>query len=128
MENITINLVAVVLLLIANGFFVAAEFALVKARGFRIETLANEGRASAKLTVRIQQNLEAYLAACQLGITMASLGLGWVGEPAVAALLEPFFHSLGVPEAMLHTSAFLNYLAWQKRLMRMFSLMMKSKD
>ena len=107
MENITLNLVAVVLLLIANGFFVAAEFALVKARGFRIETLANEGHATAKLTVRIQQNLEAYLAACQLGITMASLGLGWVGEPAVAALLEPFFHSLGVPEAMLHTSAFI---------------------
>lgn len=107
MENISLNLVAVVLLLIANGFFVAAEFALVKARGFRIETLANEGSATAKLTVRIQHNLEAYLAACQLGITMASLGLGWVGEPAVAALLEPLFHSFGVPETMLHTSAFI---------------------
>lgn len=107
MENITLNLVAVIVLLVANGFFVAAEFALVKARGFRIETLANEGRPSAKLTLRIQHNLEAYLAACQLGITMASLGLGWVGEPAVAALLEPLFHSLGVPDAMLHTSAFI---------------------
>lgn len=107
MDNISLNLVAVVVLLIANGFFVAAEFALVKARGFRIEALANEGSATAKLTVRIQQNLEAYLAACQLGITMASLGLGWVGEPAVAALLEPLFHSFGVPETMLHTSAFI---------------------
>lgn len=107
MENITLNLVAVIVLLVANGFFVAAEFALVKARGFRIETLANEGRPAAKLTLRIQHNLEAYLAACQLGITMASLGLGWVGEPAVAALLEPLFHSLGVPDALLHTSAFI---------------------
>jgi len=107
MENISLNLIAVVLLLIANGFFVAAEFALVKARGSRIEILANEGSASARLTVRIQQNLEAYLAACQLGITMASLGLGWVGEPAVAALLEPLFHSFGVPDAILHTTAFI---------------------
>jgi CBS domain containing-hemolysin-like protein len=107
MENISYNLVAVVVLLAANGFFVAAEFALVKARGFRIESLANEGRSTAKLTLRMQHNLEAYLAACQLGITMASLGLGWVGEPAVAALLEPLFHRMGVPETILHTSAFI---------------------
>ncbi len=107
MENISINLVAIIVLLAVNGFFVAAEFALVKARGFRIESLANEGSATARLTLRIQQNLEAYLAACQLGITMASLGLGWVGEPAVAALLEPLFHSLGVPDAILHTAAFI---------------------
>ncbi len=101
------NLIAIVLLLAANGFFVAAEFALVKARGFRIETLANGGSAAARLTLRIQADLEAYLAACQLGITMASLGLGWVGEPAVAALLEPLFHRMGVPEAVLHSSAFI---------------------
>ena len=67
------SIIAVVLLLAANGFYVAAEFALVKARGFRIETLAAEGSATAKLTVRIQANLESYLAACQLGITMASV-------------------------------------------------------
>ena len=91
MEHISLNLLAIIVLLVANGFFVAAEFALVKARGFRIEALASEGRSTAVLTLRIQQNLEAYLAACQLGITMASLGLGWVGEPAVAALLEPLF-------------------------------------
>ncbi len=105
--NTTASLVAVVLLLVANGFFVAAEFALVKARGFRIEALANGGSAAARLTMRIQGELEAYLAACQLGITMASLGLGWVGEPAVAALLEPMFHAMGVPDAMLHTIAFI---------------------
>ncbi len=101
------NLAAIVALLAINGFFVAAEFALVKARGFRLENLAATGSAAAQLTVRIQTNLEAYLAACQLGITMASLGLGWVGEPAVAALLEPMFAAMGVPDAVLHTSAFL---------------------
>jgi CBS domain containing-hemolysin-like protein len=107
MQDITINLIAVVLLLAINGFFVAAEFSLVKARGFRLEGLAQGGSAGAQLTVRIQENLESYLAACQLGITMASLGLGWVGEPAVAALLEPLFTLLGVPEQVLHTTAFI---------------------
>lgn len=105
--EVTINLAAVLLLLAANGFFVAAKFALVKARSFRIANLAEEGRASARLTLRIQGDLEAYLAGCQPGITMASLGLGWVGEPAVAALLEPLFRALGVPDALLHTSAFI---------------------
>jgi CBS domain containing-hemolysin-like protein len=100
------NITAIVLLLAANGFYVAAEFALVKARGFRIQALSNEGNAAARLTVRIQQNLESYLAACQLGITMASLGLGWVGEPPVAAILEPMFTRMGVPESMIHMRAF----------------------
>ncbi len=104
--DITSSFIAVVLLLVANGFFVAAEFSLVKARPFRVRGMADAGSAAAKLTVRIQSNLEAYLAACQLGITMASLGLGWVGEPAVAALLEPLFHALGIPESVLHTTAF----------------------
>ena len=107
MNTLTFNLIAVILLLVANGFFVAAEFALVKARGFRLETYAGEGSSAARLTLRIQANLESYLAACQLGITMASLGLGWVGEPAVAAILEPLFQRLGVPDTILHTSAFL---------------------
>ncbi|MBT8430292.1 MAG: hemolysin family protein [Gammaproteobacteria bacterium] len=105
--DITISLVAVVLLLAANAFFVAAEFALVKARGFRIEALADQGSAAARLTMRIQHNLEAYLAACQLGITMASLGLGWVGEPTVAAMLEPLLSSADLPPQMVHTIAFL---------------------
>ncbi|MGB5324539.1 MAG: hemolysin family protein [Pseudomonadales bacterium] len=101
------SLIIIVVLLALNGFFVAAEFALVKVRGFRVERLASQGSANARMTMRILGNLEAYLAACQLGITMASLGLGWVGEPAVAAILEPLFHSMGMPEAMLHTVAFL---------------------
>ena len=96
----------VVLLLAANAFFVAAEFALVKARGLRIAALAEKGDLRARLTVQILTHLEAYLAACQLGITMASLGLGWVGEPAVAALLEPLFHAIGLSDAVLHTVSF----------------------
>jgi len=106
MQDISFNLIAVVLLLAANAFFVAAEFSLVKARGFRLESAAKGGSARALLTVRIQNKLESYLAACQLGITMASLGLGWVGEPAVAALLEPLFSMWGMPDAILHTAAF----------------------
>lgn len=104
-----LSLIAVVLLLVANAFFVAAEFALVKVRPVRLEMLAEEGGPRAKaarLTVRIMKELEAYLAACQLGITMASLGLGWVGEPFVAALLEPLFLAAGLPEALLHTVSF----------------------
>lgn len=106
MDNVS-NITAIVLLLAANGFYVAAEFALVKARGFRIEALSSGGSSAAKLTVKIQANLEAYLAACQLGITMASLGLGWVGEPAVAAILEPMFKEMGMSESMIHTTAFI---------------------
>lgn len=101
-----LSLIAVVLLLAANAFFVAAEFALVKVRAMRVETLAAAGSARASLAGRILKHLEAYLAACQLGITMASLGLGWVGEPAVAAVLEPVFRMAGLSEQILHTVAF----------------------
>lgn len=101
------SLLIILVLLTLNAFFVAAEFALVKVRGFRVDKLAVEGSATARMTTRILGNLEAYLAACQLGITMASLGLGWVGEPAVAALLEPLFRELGMSEKVLHTTAFL---------------------
>jgi CBS domain containing-hemolysin-like protein len=102
-----LSILAVVLLLAANAFFVAAEFALVKVRAIRLEALAEAGSRQARLAIRILSHLEAYLAACQLGITMASLGLGWVGEPAVAAVLEPLFRSLGLGEPLLHTIAFL---------------------
>lgn len=104
----TINLVVVVFLLAANAFFVAAEFALVKACEFRIDHIANEGGIAARLTRDMQGNLESYLAACQLGITMASLGLGWVGEPAVEALLRPLLEPLELSEKTLHTVSFLS--------------------
>src|SRR6201988_2240879 len=85
---ITIKLLAVLLLVAANGFFVAAEFALVGVRASRIETLANQGSRAAKRLMQFLHNLNAYLSACQLGIPLASLALGWIGEPAVAHLLE----------------------------------------
>ena len=107
MQNTTIAIFLIILLLAANGFFVAAEFALVKSRGFRIQSRADHGSRAARLTVKIQTQLESYLAACQLGITMASLGLGWIGEPAVAALLEPLFHKMGLGDQLLHTVSFL---------------------
>ena len=107
MDGSALTLISIVVLLVLNGFFVAAEFALVTAKGFRIEALMNEGSATARMTYRIQQQLEAYIAACQLGITMASLGLGWIGEPAVAALLEPVFHAMGLSEQLLHTLSFI---------------------
>jgi CBS domain containing-hemolysin-like protein len=93
-------------LLAANAFYVAAEFALVRARAFRINALAEDKRFGAALTQRMLKNVEAYLACCQLGITMASLGLGWVGEPTVSALLEPALLPTGMPEETIHLIAF----------------------
>src|SRR5215475_8498394 len=102
---ITIKLLAVLLLVAANGFFVAAEFALVGVRSSRIETLANQGSRTAKRLMELLQNLNAYLSACQLGITLASLGLGWIGEPAIARLLEGPL-SGRVPDWWRHAIAF----------------------
>ncbi|MET0545354.1 MAG: hemolysin family protein [Caulobacterales bacterium] len=101
------NLFVAFALLIANAFYVAAEFALVKSRGFRVDAMAEEKRFGAKLAQRMLKNLEAYLACCQLGITMASLGLGWVGEPTVSALIEPLLTSLGMPQDTIHLIAFI---------------------
>ena len=101
------NLTIAILLLAINAFFVAAEFALVKLKSFRVDALAESGSRTAKLTQKIHRNLEPYLAACQLGITMASLGLGWVGEPTVAAILEPLLHPFNMSETMVHTISFL---------------------
>src|SRR4030095_6269063 len=84
---ITVKLLAVVLLVAANGFFVAAEFAFVGVRTSRIETLVAQGSRSAKRLMELLQNLNAYLSACKLGITFSSLALGWIGDPAVASLL-----------------------------------------
>ena len=85
---VLLKLLSVIILVAANGFFVAAEFALVGVRSSRIETLVASGSRSAKRLMDVLQNLNAYLSASQLGITLASLALGWVGEPAVARLLE----------------------------------------
>ncbi len=87
--------VAAVLVLVAlNGFFVATEFAIVAVRRSRLEQLAAQGNPSARVATDVVRHLDAYIAACQLGITMASLGLGWVGEPALAHLVEPAMEAL----------------------------------
>src|SRR5499426_619622 len=101
---ITVKLLAVVLLVAANGFFVAAEFALVGVRSSRIETLVASGSRAAKRLMELLQNLNAYLSACQLGITLASLALGWIGEPAIARLLESPL--AGLSDTLRHGIAF----------------------
>ncbi len=93
-------------MVLANAFFVAAEFAFVKIRPTRLQQLAKEGRRRARLLLGITTQLPAYLSASQLGITLASLTLGWLGEPAFAALLRPLLARAGVDsERTLHTLA-----------------------
>jgi CBS domain containing-hemolysin-like protein len=85
----SLKIISVIVLVLANGFFVASEFALVAVRKSRIEAAAADGDKKAVRLLGMLNNLNAYVSATQLGITLASLGLGWIGEPAVAALLEP---------------------------------------
>jgi CBS domain containing-hemolysin-like protein len=91
-------------LVLANGFFVASEFALVGVRRSRILTLAEGGDQRAKLLLELLDNLNAYISATQLGITMASLALGWIGEPVFAHLLEEPLEGY-VSDAVRHTIA-----------------------
>jgi CBS domain containing-hemolysin-like protein len=103
----TIEIFIAILLVLLNGFFVAAEFALVKVRLSQIEQMVAERRLFAKTAQWLAMRLDASLSACQLGITMASLGLGWVGEPAFAHLITPLLTGIGVTsEAMVHGIAF----------------------
>jgi CBS domain containing-hemolysin-like protein len=98
-------LLAVVLLAL-NAFFVGAEFALLSARRSQIEPRAKEGSRSARTALRAMEHVSLVMAGAQLGITVCSLGLGAVGEPAVAHLLEPIFHAMRVPDVALHPVAF----------------------
>lgn len=104
---IFINIIAVFFLVFLNGFFVATEFAMVKVRKSRIETLALQGNKRAKNTLIVVKDLNSYLSACQLGITLASLGLGWIGEPAVLRLLMPIFNLFHLPPSAEHSIAFI---------------------
>ncbi|WP_442604500.1 hemolysin family protein [Paenibacillus sp. KN14-4R] len=96
-------------LVLLNGFFVAAEFALVKVRESRLQQLVNEGHAKAKYALAVTKKLDAYLSATQLGITLASLGLGWIGEPAISKLLiEPLLHTFHIESpTVIHTISFI---------------------
>jgi CBS domain containing-hemolysin-like protein len=92
-------------MVLANAFFVAAEFAFVKIRPTRLQQLAREGRVRARLLLGITAQLPAYLSASQLGITLASLTLGWLGEPAFAALIRPWLEGIAASERTVHTLA-----------------------
>lgn len=98
-------LLAVVLLAL-NAFFVGSEFALLSARRSQIEPLAQEGSRAARTTLRAMEQVSLVMAGAQLGITICSLGLGAIGEPAVAHLLEPVFHAAHLPDNLLHPVAF----------------------
>lgn len=95
------------LLVLANGFFVAAEFALVKVRSTQLDVRVAEGNRRAAIARPMLDDLPRYLAVCQLGITLASLALGWIGEPAFEAMLHPVFVVLGLPEDVVDWMAFL---------------------
>ena len=89
--GIIFNLILIVFLLLSNGFFVASEFAMVKVRKTRIEQLVNEGNFNAKIALEALKDLDKFIAAVQLGVTISSIGLGWVGEGTLAAIIEPIF-------------------------------------
>jgi CBS domain containing-hemolysin-like protein len=100
------QLLFALLLVVLNGMFVASEFAFVKIRATQVDRLVQQERTSARLVKQATDKLDTYLAVCQLGITISSLGLGWIGEPAFAHLLEPVFAALGTPEGAQHFISF----------------------
>ncbi len=109
--DIWTSVIVIALLIFVNGMFVAAEFAIIGVRPTRIEQLADEGNPTAKRLRRVLKNpalVDRYIATAQLGITLASLGLGMVGEPAIAHFIEPLLHdTLGLSEELLHSVSFL---------------------
>jgi CBS domain containing-hemolysin-like protein len=104
---VVLKILAVLVLVLCNGFFVAAEFALVRIRETQLDELVAQNRRGARMARHIVQNLNTYLSATQLGITMASLGLGWLGEPVFASLLTPLLSAVGV-----HSQVWLNSLSF----------------
>ncbi len=107
--DISGRLLLVLFFVLLNGFFVAAEFALVKVRVSQLDTLIGEKKRGAKLARHMTdgENLDAYLSACQLGITLASLALGWIGEPFVGELVEPLLFKLGLEDVWAGWVSFL---------------------
>ena len=110
MSNLTALGIAL-LLLAGNAFFVGAEFALISARRTQIEPRVQAGSRAARITLRGMENVSLMMAGAQLGITMCSLGLGAIGEPAVAHLIEPAFEVVGLPDALVHPIALVIALA-----------------
>src|SRR5437868_5327240 len=97
---------AIFLLVLVNGFFVASEFAIVKVRSTQLATLLEGGNRAAREAKKITSSLDAYLSATQLGITIASLALGWIGEPFLASIIAPLIHKAGIQTpAMVHSAS-----------------------
>lgn len=107
MSNDVFLIFIALLLVLLNGFFVAAEFSLVKLRPTRVRAIARNLGWRGRMLAKVHTDLDAYLSACQLGITLASLGLGWIGEPAFAAILEPILANMGITNPkLIHGIAF----------------------
>ncbi|AYV69077.1 MULTISPECIES: hemolysin family protein [Niallia] len=100
------NLILFVILIAFTAFFVATEFAIVKVRSSRIDQLVAEGKKGALAAKKVTTHLDEYLSACQLGITVTALGLGWIGESTFAEILEPLFVHLSIGTALSHLIAF----------------------
>src|ERR1700757_4295055 len=98
---IFLKLLAVVFLVLLNGFFVASEFAIVKVRASQLDTLTDPGDGRLRQARHVTSHLDAYLSATQLGITLASLGLGWLGEPFLADMIEPLFALANITSPVL---------------------------
>ncbi|MFB6465196.1 hemolysin family protein [Cytobacillus sp. Hz8] len=95
-----LNLVIIAILIALTAFFVASEFAIIRVRSTRIDQLIEEGNKSAVAAKKVITSLDEYLSACQLGITVTALGIGWLGEPTVEEILEPLFLQMHIPEAI----------------------------
>jgi CBS domain containing-hemolysin-like protein len=102
-----INLLLIALLIALTGFFVAIEFAIVKVRPSRIDQLIAEGKKGAVSAKKLVNHLDEYLSACQLGITVTALGLGWLGEPTVEKIIHPLFSVLNMNESLSHIISFI---------------------
>ncbi|RFU63848.1 hemolysin family protein [Peribacillus glennii] len=102
-----LNLIFLVVLIAMTAFFVATEFAIIRVRSSRIEQLIEEGRTGAVAAKRVTSHLDEYLSACQLGITVTALGIGWLGEPTIAHMLEPAFLKYNIGESTSHIIAFI---------------------
>lgn len=107
MGSIGLNLFLVALLIVLTAFFVATEFAIIRIRASRVDQLVQEGRRNARAVQRVTSNLDGYLSACQLGITITALGLGWLGEPTVEKLLLPLFETWHLNSEASHLISFL---------------------
>ncbi|MGV2787258.1 DUF21 domain-containing protein, partial [Clostridium perfringens] len=106
-DSIGLNLFLVAVLIAATAFFVMTEFAIIRLRPSRVDQLVMEGRKGALAVKKVTSNLDGYLSACQLGITITALGLGWLGEPTIEKILHPVFDSFSIPAAIASLISFL---------------------